>query len=131
MAGVRGGLDYDESLKAADRTKTDVEVFKSESFRDLNEIIDFLKKFTMAEHFLENTLPTLHFSTFDSKYCFSTSYRADIVGDKNCAIIDKPTAREVLECYEFVKKEFEKRLETYLKKYGLSKLKVWTYCADD
>lgn len=59
------------------------------------------------------------------------AYRADIDGDKNYAIIDRSAALEVLECYELVKKEFEKRLETYLKKYGLAKLKVWTYCADD
>lgn len=27
--------------------------------------------------------------------------------------------------------EFEKRLDAYLKKYGLSKIRRWTYCADD
>ena len=32
--------------------------------------------------------------------------------------------------YEEVLKKFEKRLNTYLKRYGLKKLNVWTYCVD-
>ena len=31
---------------------------------------------------------------------------------------------------EEVSKKFAKRLNTYLKKYGLEKLNVWTYCRD-
>ena len=27
--------------------------------------------------------------------------------------------------------KYEKQLDTYLKKYGISKLKIWTYCCDD
>ena len=30
-----------------------------------------------------------------------------------------------------LRNEFEKRLDAYLKKYGLSKIRRWTYCADD
>lgn len=32
--------------------------------------------------------------------------------------------------YQEVRKAFEKRLHTYLKRYGLSKLKTWTYLVD-
>ena len=32
--------------------------------------------------------------------------------------------------YEEVGKRFRKRLQTYLKRYGLSKLNVWTYLRD-
>ena len=30
-----------------------------------------------------------------------------------------------------LRNEVEKRLDSYLKKYGLSKIRRWTYCADD
>ena len=30
-----------------------------------------------------------------------------------------------------LRNDFEKRLDAYLKKYGLSKIRRWTYCADD
>jgi DNA-binding transcriptional ArsR family regulator len=37
---------------------------------------------------------------------------------------------ELLAAYEFAKKQFEKRLNTYLKRYGVGKLHTWTYWAD-
>lgn len=36
----------------------------------------------------------------------------------------------IIEGLEEVAKKFMKRLNTYLKKYGLEKLNVWTYCRD-
>lgn len=36
----------------------------------------------------------------------------------------------IKEAYKKVIADFEKRLQTYLKKYGLTKLKVWTYYSD-
>lgn len=37
---------------------------------------------------------------------------------------------EIKKAYKKVIADFEKRLQTYLKKYGLSKLNVWTYYSD-
>lgn len=37
---------------------------------------------------------------------------------------------EIKKAYKQVIADFKKRLQTYLKKYGLSKLKVWTYYSD-
>ena len=36
----------------------------------------------------------------------------------------------IIDGLEEVSKKFAKRLNTYLKKYGLEKLNVWTYCRD-
>ena len=38
--------------------------------------------------------------------------------------------KNILSVYEHEKAKFEKRLNTYLKKYGLSKLKTWSYLID-
>lgn len=38
--------------------------------------------------------------------------------------------RRVIEGYKVVKADFEKRLNTYLKRYGMSKVKAWSYWRD-
>ena len=37
----------------------------------------------------------------------------------------------LIEAYEFEKERFSKRIETYLKRYGLSKVRSWSYWADE
>ena len=47
--------------------------------------------------------------------------------------VKKLTREEIyslIKGYEEVRQMFTKRLKTYLKKYGLSKLNVWTYLRD-
>lgn len=43
---------------------------------------------------------------------------------------DEEERKEILEALEAEKEAFTKRLKTYLKRYGLSKLNVWTYLRD-
>ncbi len=44
--------------------------------------------------------------------------------------LEKEDIQRLIDGYEEVGKRFRKRLQTYLKKYGLSKLNVWTYLRD-
>lgn len=44
--------------------------------------------------------------------------------------LTKAERDEVAGALEYVRANFQKRLETYLKKYGVSKLHTWTYWAD-
>ena len=44
--------------------------------------------------------------------------------------IGEADIQAIIDGLEVVKKQFEKRLNTYLKRYGLSKLNVWTYLRD-
>ena len=44
--------------------------------------------------------------------------------------LTKEEIQEILEVYKKQKENFMKRLNTYLKKYGLSKLHTWTYLVD-
>jgi hypothetical protein len=37
---------------------------------------------------------------------------------------------EIIKALEWSRGEFEKRLNTYLKRYGTSKIHTWTYWAD-
>ena len=44
--------------------------------------------------------------------------------------LDKEDIQLIIDGLEIVLKNFEKRLDTYLKKYGLSKIQTWTYLVD-
>lgn len=44
--------------------------------------------------------------------------------------LEKDDIQRIIDGYEEVETRFMKRLQTYLKKYGLSKLNVWTYLCD-
>ena len=44
--------------------------------------------------------------------------------------LTKTEIKEILDVYKKQKENFTKRLNTYLKKYGLSKLHTWTYLVD-
>ena len=51
-------------------------------------------------------------------------------GKKEARQITKEERADILTAYGIVRAEFEKRLQSYLKRYGVSKLHVWTYWAD-
>ena len=44
--------------------------------------------------------------------------------------LDNSDIEKIIKGYEIVKEEFTKRLNTYLKRYGLSKINAWTYLSD-
>lgn len=56
----------------------------------------------------------------------------DVSGDITLSAEDSNRLREAYkQKVQDLRNEFEKRLDAYLKKYGLSKIRRWTYCADD
>lgn len=56
----------------------------------------------------------------------------DVSGDITLSVEDSTRLREAYkQKVQDLRNEFEKRLDAYLKKYGLSKIRCWTYCADD
>lgn len=56
----------------------------------------------------------------------------DVSGDMTLSVEESTRLREAYkQKVQDLRNEFEKRLDAYLKKYGLSKIRRWTYCADD
>lgn len=56
----------------------------------------------------------------------------DVSGDITLSVEESTRLREAYkQKVQDLRNEFEKRLDAYLKKYGLSKIRRWTYCADD
>jgi len=53
-------------------------------------------------------------------------------GDITLSVEESTRLREAYkQKVQDLRNEFEKRLDAYIKKYGLSKIRRWTYCADD
>ena len=49
---------------------------------------------------------------------------------RDLEMLTKEERQELVKGYEEVRKAFIKRLNTYLKRYGLSKVRTWTYLSD-
>ena len=52
-----------------------------------------------------------------------------IQGEDYIRLMTEEERQTVLSAYKQIREDFEKRLNTYLKRYGLSKIDTWTYWA--
>ena len=132
----------DEEFKAAEemaeKARTDVNYFISENMKQIREKIDCLNEA------LENKREVYTCVSYtgqpdDSelvayscvRICDNPEYApyrwANLKAVKKLSNED---IQAIIDGLNEVSKKFMKRLNTYLKKYGLEKLNVWTYCRD-
>lgn len=132
----------DEEVASADalaeHAKTNTEYFIAENMKQVTENIAVLKEALAGDKEVYTFVRYL-----------SAPDTSNLMNWKCCRIWDNPenkpwkwsqlrTVRKlenddiqrIIDGYEEVGKRFRKRLQTYLKKYGLSKLNVWTYLRD-
>ena len=111
------GYDYDDAQRAADYARKSEEYFKAENLRGIQSWIDALEG-------LEDVwiLPN------GASVQITTWNRWDI--NDNSRRLGMEDRRRILEAYQRVKAGFEKRLNTYLKRYGLRCVRAWTYWMD-
>lgn len=132
----------DEEIASADacaeNAKTNTDYFIEENMKQITDNIAILKET------LTGKTEVYTFVRYDGAPDTSS-----LMGWKVCKIWDNPenepwqwsnlrTVRKlgnddiqrIIVGYEEVGKRFRKRLQTYLKRYGLSKLNVWTYLRD-
>lgn len=131
----------DEEEAAADRmaevARTNEDYFINENLAPLNEKIERLKKpnkrvYTYL-HYIDETegdllksyIITKDWETPDNEFDNRIFY-----GLRDIKELSEDDINLILQGLEEVKKKFIKRLETYLKKYGLSKVNSWSYLRD-
>lgn len=152
------GISTDEEQKSAtemaDYARENQNYFLEENLRQFNHKIDILKayicKLTNYDQWVDQYLRSgtnydlsnyeicayKHASKFDYfKISSIHIYNADSIYNKidnenETVITNIDDLKNILSVYEYEKAKFEKRLNTYLKKYGLSKLKTWSYLVD-
>ena len=123
--GVSTQEDSNGATRCAEIARTQSDYFLKENLAGLNEMIDLLKSDKRAFKYVsyigltpEDKLKSIQFYDY-----WQAPHKT--------AIELTPAERSALIAgYEEVKKAFTKRLNAYLKRYGTSKLKVWTYLRD-
>lgn len=117
------GYDYDDAQEMAVHAATSEEYFKLENLSGLQRWIDILD------------------GTFDDPVdvvvlrdrtgvCSVTWCRHSHRIEKAWDAISDADRLILLDAYRAAYASFEKRLDTYLKRYGLSKVQTWTYWRD-
>lgn len=121
--GMSTREEREEARKRENHAATDENYFKQqnlECFQDtINDLTDYLNG-----DFLKIVVPMTHHQIIDIRF-IKTSWD-DPTGED----LSKEDAKTILAAYQEAKKLFEKRLDVYLKRFGLSKLKTWTYLSD-
>ena len=124
--------DYDRANAAADHARSSEEYFISENMREINRQIALLEGCEDSHHWVfrvcipysgqpeGSQLKAVH-----QYHWYDDSER--VVKNPELAGIDR---QRVIDGYKAVREDFAKRLERYLKRYGLSKVHAWSYWQD-
>lgn len=123
--------DYDRANDAARSARNDVDHFMRENLRDELRIIEALKddslKLYSRKHYRSSPLGSrcralVSRDTWENLKPYEQDDFIPITDDERENII-----RE----HEIALADFKKRLDSYLKRYGLSKVDTWTYWKDE
>lgn len=138
------GMSTEEEREFAESTrdyaKSHSDYFIHENLKQLTETTDLINEYLNSEK--PNYIGTIPLSPYvvdrfgDGKtkdLHFMDSWRFENLATETKKLYRKATTAElqrILTAYEIEIKTFEKRLQAYLKRYGLSKLHTWTYLSD-
>ena len=128
MNGISYEGDYEEAAETMRAAEKSTEYFIRENMKGLDGYIETLK---------DESIRTYKYVYYCGK-CnehlkdigFYRYYEEPASNLKDCKELTADERAALLAGYEEVKKAFKKRLDIYLKKYGLSKLHTWTYLRD-
>lgn len=127
-SSIGQGAEFEDALKSEARANSDESYFINENLKRINKDIENVKNLDVYIY------PKYCVCNADSKI-LSYSYPSREYWDnsiyKNRRKATEEERNSIINALEAEKADFVKRLNTYLKKYGLSKLHTWTYCCDD
>lgn len=122
------GYDADDASHMAEVARTREDYFLRENLRDIKRKIDLLSC-RVACH-CDRLASCRYYSDRDGIVAVGFYDRFDRNGNRIDEELCEEDRERVLEGYRKVYAAFEKRLHTYLKRYGLSKIHSWTYWRD-
>lgn len=130
--------EFEAAEDLAENARSNVEYFINENMKQITEKIGYLKEALDGK---KEVYTYVHYS--------GQPEDSDLVAYNSVRICDNPEyaplrwsnlqsvkkltnedIQAIIDGLEEVAKKFMKRLNTYLKRYGLEKLNVWTYCRD-
>ncbi len=126
--GMSTKEEYESANNMAYKTEQDKTIFLKENLDKYNDLINAIKN--QKEN---NTTQDGWKYGYTKNYIYNY-YTLNVVrdgyGKRADDYIEIKNYDLLIEILEYEKAKFEKRLNTYLKRYGLSKLRVWTYLSD-
>lgn len=133
LNGVSSQEDYEGAREQEKNMETNQQVFINANLKGLNESIEDIETF-IKEKCFANRYNKIFIckNSYNHLAYLAWSWDYDNIRNKN-DIIKEATKEDLLLIIEVYKQQienFKKRLNTYLKRYGLSKLRTWTYLVD-
>lgn len=117
---------YDNANKMVDHARASEDYFRKENLKQIENKIERLKDETRAR-FKWGIMANYR---EDNSSKLKTLYQYDQFDGKEHTEATADDINRVIEGYKEVKKAFEKRLSTYLKRYGLKHVHAWSYWRD-
>ena len=121
--------DQDRAERMADHARKSVDYFMKENLKGIEETIAQLNGNGSDRYEFRITIPYTG-QPKDSQ--LKSIWLVSKWSEKGAEfpVLEGENLQRVIAGYEVVKAAFEKRLNTYLKKYGLSKVHSWSYWQD-
>lgn len=139
FCGISDQEDEDRADNMAEHARKSTEYFISENMSDINGWIFELREIReqLGYNWAEGSCPAKMIET-GAHYCGQTEdCKLEYFcicrpwnGTRGKLCYDVELLDKLIEGYETVKVDFAKRLNTYLKRYGLSKVESWSYLSD-
>lgn len=128
------GSTYDECNKTHDAVRADLaNYFKEQNIKGFDrQYKDYIEADRFGEFDQLNTNAHYNSQSEDNPLChlnFNNREWPEL--DKGSKPVTAEDLHNFVEAVKFVRAEFAKRIDTYLKKYGTKKLRTWTYWVDD
>ena len=126
--GVSTEEDYLDAARMADHARTNEDYFIAKNLHGLNEYIEALGNDNYTAYMTgNNELVQLHFC---KQWEAEQQKRWAENGNYTFIELSQGERKEIAGYYGIEKDRFAKRLKTYLKRYGMSKVQSWTYLSD-
>ena len=135
LYGVSTDEEYKDAENMRQHAETSRDYFIKENLKDIEEIIKELKDDSLEVYtaiaYIGQAEGTKTKSYHITRLCNNPEYNpAWWANYKGLAKMTTADRERLIKAYEEVKESFIKRLNTYLKRYGLSKVDAWTYLVD-
>lgn len=125
FCGVSSQEQINEASDLAERARKSEKFFISENLKQIDVQIKEAEDETRNGYLFETGLDGFYTVGFMSEYKHSM-----YCGDKPHKVISADDRAGYIVALKKCKERFEKRLQTYLKRYGLSKIESWSYLRD-
>lgn len=138
MYGITTEEEMDGASAMARHAETNADYFMEENLKEINERIERLEDAWMGKcevYKYANYSGQPHGTKLKTYSIVDSWYNPENDPGRWSRLTDveKMTTEEIdalIQGYKAVKEKFIKRLNTYLKRYGLSKVNTWTYLRD-